>query len=628
VEVNSRTYRTNPIIAFLSGLVIIILSILVYLLVIRNVYGRFNSAELLPDLNVLKNLLLGSQPEVAILNSVYTANILSEKSNWQKDNIDTWKKFISAIDLKYEIISDDKLERGECSGYKLIVIPGSKSLSDKEIIEIKKYLKEGGSIFATGGTASFSDDGKWRGWQFISDVFGINFTREIGNDERSKIHTLRGGLPITANVPTGFPLRVATWDKPVAVEVLDPRTTQVSFWYNYRFDEGLVREGIKKSTGIVYGTYGKGRFVWMGFEINSIIGIKDDYVIFDRIFKNCVNWLTYSPIAYIRDWPTGFNSAAVLVTEINKSTENVDNLLEVLKKKNVKSTFFIRSSIAEQNNKLIKSLKGYGEIASLYDNQFGEENLTKSGNEKSTLVEKLNFERKKFSDITHKNIYGILPVSNGVNQSLIYPAMDAGYEYILLDSLTDRSVPKIFSKNNKKIVLITKTARDDYEIIRDNGLTKPEFQFYSYQEDIDRILFEGGLYVFKMHPEYQCTLENISVVAKVIDDLKYKGLWITTLGNLEKWYSQKENVELRTKKLGKSRVAVTISNQGNAAVSDLKIDVDLNENAFRISLESEIIGTKKVIYQHKEGSKFVFLLIDDLEAGESRTYYIDYDIFS
>lgn len=73
----------------------------------------------------------------------------------------------------------------------------------------------------------------------------MQFSHEIKPDEYSKIHTVCGSLPITANIPTGFPLKVATWDRPMAVEVLDPRTTQVSFWYNYRMDDGLVREEIK-----------------------------------------------------------------------------------------------------------------------------------------------------------------------------------------------------------------------------------------------------------------------------------------------------------------------------------------------------------------------------------------------
>jgi len=90
-------------------------------------------------------------------------------------------------------------------------------------------------------------------------------------------------------------------------------------------------------------------------------------------------------------------------------------------------------------------------------------------------------------------------------------------------------------------VVITKTARDDYEVIRDFGLTLPNYQLYTYQEDLDRILFEGGLYVFKMHTEYQAKPENIGVVRKIIKELKRKNFWITTASQISKWFERKEN---------------------------------------------------------------------------------------
>ncbi len=628
MAVSSGSYKSNTFLVFFSGLITVVLSILVFLLIIRNVYGRFSSSELIPNTNVLKSLLLGSEPEIAILNSGYTSNLFPKGSNWQNENIETWERFISALNIKYEIIDDAVIEKGDHSKYKLIILPGSKSLSDNEIVELKKYLLNGGSIFATSGTASYSNDGKWRGWDFFSDVYGVKYAREIGNDERTKIHTLRGGLPITANVPTGFPLRVATWDKPIAVEVLDPRTTQVSFWYNYRIEEGLVREGIKKSAGIVYGTYGKGRFVWMGFEINSIIGVKDDYVYFDRVFKNSINWLTYSPIAYIRDWPTGFNSAAVIVSQITQDSEKLDRFLNILKEQNVKSTFFVDNKLALKKKNFINYLKGFGEIASLADLGYKSSSKKDSVRRYQQLVKALEDNRTYLSNSTNTNISGVLSLYGSSDQYSLNAVVDAGYKYILNDSLSDRSVPKILVKDGKKILSITKTARDDYEIIRDNGLDKPEFQFYSYQEDLDRVLFEGGLYVFKIHPEYQCKPENIEVVNRVIQDLKNKGFWITTLDQIEKWFIKKEYVELRTKRLGKSRVAVTITNPGKLKIDDLKIDVDLNEKAVKISIESEIIGTKKAAYIHKDGSRFIYLILNDLESGESRTYYIDYDILN
>lgn len=629
MAVTSTTRKgINQWLIIIVGLIVVIAAIMIFLFVLRGVFGKFSVSELVPDGRVIKNVLLGREPNVAILYSDYTQNMLPENSTWLQENINTWERFLSYGDNKFIIITDEEIERGKLFEYNLLILPGALSLSDREIIQIKKYLDKGGSIFATSGTASYSDDGKWRGWRFFSEVFGVKFSREIGDGDLTKIHTLRGGLPITANVPTGYPLHIATWDNPIAVEVLDPRTEQISFWYNYRLEEGLVREGIKKTAGMVYGKYGFGRFVWMGFDINSVIGVQEDYIYFDRLFRNCIRWLQKEPIAFIRDWPSGFRAAAVLMPIITDEVQNVRNLLPVLTNENLEATFFVEPSFAQSNNELIQYLAEFGEVAAMVDIGYlaSVNDTINNLYDYEVQLDNLLNANKTIEKITRKTVSGFVPYYGLFNKNTVMAIVEAGYDYLLTDSLTDRSVPRIVIKGDKRISSITKTARDDYEVIRNFGLHQPEFQFYTYQEDIDRVLFEGGLYVYKMHTDYQCKLENIDVVKDVIEELKKKNFWITTAEKIYKWYKAKDYLEIRTEKRGKTRVAVTISNPSDDLVSNIVIYVDLNNKAERISIETEVIGKKNATYSHQRGLEILHLYVDDLEAGESRTFYIDFDI--
>lgn len=619
--------RVNTILIFLSGLVILTASILVYYFVLRGVYGRFEISSLMPTGQTVKQTIIGETDQVAILYSKYTENMLPAGSTWLVDNISTWKKFLGNLNLRYDIISDQDIEQGKHLKYKLLVLPGSKSLSDREIIQIKKYLEIGGSVFATSGVASYSKDGKWRGWQFFNQVFGMQFTYEIQHDDALKIHTLRGGIPLTATIPTGYPLKIATWDIPMAAEVLDPRTKQVSFWYNFRLDEGLVREGIKRSTGTAYGSYGEGRFVWMGFEINSVIGLQEDYIFFDRFFNNCVNWLTYSPIAYIKDWPDGFDAAAVLMPVLNEDIDNIKNLLPILRSENVKATFFVNPDKINQNRNLVSSLVNYGEIASLVDIGYMS-SLTDTVNTLNTLNQQLHSmknAKRLLEEISESPVNGLYPLYGLYDNNTVNAGITSGYNYILSDSLTDRSVPKSLIRGENRILAMTKTSRDDYEVIRDYGLTNPEFQFYTYQEDLDRILFEGGMYVFKMHTEFQCREDYINIVKNIIQDLKKKKFWIATASEIYEWYQKRDYIELRAERRGNNRVAIRVTNPGKENISNLVIDVDLNDEISKITLDTEIIGTKPAGIKHNPGSRYVYLLINDLKPGESRTYFIDYD---
>ncbi len=620
-------YRSHIFFLFLSGIIVLVISALIYLLILKNVYGRFNTSQLVPGFSSLENLIFGSSPQVAILYSGYTQNMLPEESDWQHQNLKTWQKFFSNLELKYDIISDQEIEAGVHFNYQLLVLPGSKSLSDEEIVNIKKFLEEGGSIFATGGTASYSNDGKWRGWQFLSDVFGIRQTKEIGFSDKTKVHTLRGGLPITANIPTGFPLSVASWDRPIAAEVLDPRTTQVSFWFNHKLEKGLVREGIRETSGMVYGNYGKGRFIWMGFEINSILGVQQDYIVFERLFNNCISWLNYNPIAFIRDWPNGYKSAAAIVPVISRGSKNLYNLLPIARDEQIRLTFMIEPNLAEQEIINVKQLNRFGEIAALVN--VGYLSSVTDTSEKflnyNDQLENLKSSKEKLETAIGHQIYGMNPLFGIYNEQTIKASIAAGYKYLISDLLTDRSVPKTLIRAEDRISLITKTAKGDFEVIRDFGLTQNEFQFYTYQEDIDRISFEGGLYLFKIHPEYQLTDSNFTVVKDVIEELKNKNFWIATLSEIQEWYDKREYIELRTLKRGSSRVVITITNYGGSRINNLVLDIDLNEIASRVTLDTEIIGTEMAEFNHIDGSQFITLFIDKLEESESRTYYIDYD---
>lgn len=619
--------KVNQFFIIISGIVILISAILIYYFILRGVYGRFDVDDILPNQSVIEDFLFGKSPDVAILYSKYTENTLPIGSTWLNDNLATWKKFLGNLDLKYDIISDQTIENGEHLNYKLLILPGTKSISNEQALQIKKYLEDGGSIFATGGIGSYSNDGKWRGWEYLNQVFGVQYSHELKPNEFSKIHTVCGSLPITANIPTGFPLKVATWDRPMAVEVLDPRTTQVSFWYNYRLDDGLVREEIKKSAGIVFGNYGKGRFMWMGFELNSIIGVQEDYIFFERLFNNSIKWLLYSPIAYVRDWPTGYEAAAVITPVLSNEIENINNLLSVLKDEGLPATFFVDPSTSELNKSLVKNISNYGEIGALVDIGYLSSINDKENklNSYKKQFEKISKAKTSLETIVSKSVTGLLPFYGLFDNTTLNALINANFKYVLTDSLTDRSVPKTVIRGDKRIVTMTKTARDDYEVIRDFGLTLPDFQFYTYQEDLDRVLFEGGMYIFKLHTDYQCKIENIGVVRDIIKELKRKKFWITTASEIQKWYEKRDYIEIRSDRRGKTRVAVKVSNPGVESINNLVIDIDLNDFANNVTIGSELIGTRSASLKHTNGSQMVYLFIDDLKSGESRQYYIDYD---
>lgn len=619
--------RVNYLIIFLSGMVLLVAGILVFMLVIKNVYGNYKVPEILPTPENLQISTSDKRNKVAVLYSQYTQNMLDEGSTWLNDNIDTWENFLKANKFPYDIINDQTIELGQHYDYKVIVLPGSKSLSDKEIIQLKKYIERGGSVFATSGTATFSDEAKWRGWSFVTEVFGLKFNKEIRPDEITKIHTLRGNLPLTAGIPTGYSLDIATWDRPIYVEIVEPRTTQVSFWYDFRREKGLVQEAIQKSAGIAYGTYGKGRFVWYGFELNSVVGEQEDYIYFDRLFRNSLNWLTYNPTAYVKDWPAPYEAAAVIVPMITEQPNNALNLLPILKNNNIQATYFVDPLKASEYPGIIKTLSKSQDIGAVVDVGFlfSLDDTINTFYDKEIQFADLAFAKDTLSKLADKPIESLMPLFGFYNEYTLQGMSKENMRFLVTDSLTDRSVPKIEIRDGKPIMIFTKTARDDYKIVRDYGLTDTEFQRYTYEEDIDRIKFEGGLLVFKVHTDYQLRAEYVNVMNSIVKYLRDNNYWITSFDELSVWWLRRGGIEMRYETRSKRRIAVEVSNPTKRENVDFTVELNLNKQIKNVEISSDIINTKIPEYTFDSNTSTLYLYVEDLDVGETRSYLIDFE---
>ncbi|MBS3944288.1 MAG: hypothetical protein KGZ42_02220 [Melioribacter sp.] len=620
--------RVNYLIIFLSGLVLLITGILVFLLIVRNIYGSYEIKEILPTKQNLQ--LLSSEEKsgrAAILYSRYTENMLPSGSTWLKDNVDTWKKFVKGARMDFDIITDQSIELGQHLGYKVVILPGSKSLSDRQIVQLKKYLENGGSLFVSGGPATFSDEGKWRGWEFFTEVFGMKFNREIKPEEFYKVHTLRGNLPITAEIPTGYALKIATWDRPIYAEVLEPRTTQVSFWYDFRKEAGLVREEISKSAGIAYGNYGKGRFVWYGFELNSVLGVQKDYIFFEKLFNNSLNWLTYQPTAFIKDWPAPYDGAFLFIPTLRENIGNVYNVNNLISPNQFPATFFLDTEVGIKNPGIVKSLAGKGDIGAIIDIGFIEspEDTINKLFEKETQFSNVGFAKDTLSKIAGREVRAIMPLNGYYDDNTLQAMASKNIEFLLTDSLTGRSVPETRIRNNKLIMIITKTARDDIEIVKNYGLTNTDFQLYTYEEDIDRILFEGGLYVFKVHSEYQLQPQYSSVIRDVLRYAKSKNMWITSLNQLKDWWNRRQGVEVRYDTRSKRRVAIEFTNPSDNVTTELVVQVNLNKKVRNVNVSSDIINTKVPRYELKNEGQTIYFYIDKMNPHETRSLLVDFD---
>lgn len=622
-----KNIRINLIsLIFIGSGSIFILIFSIYLLLL-NIYGRFELLDIIDSVKRMDFFQSDSNYSAAILLSEYSKSLLNDESNWYENNIKTWQKFAESSGIILDVIGDETIENGDFKKYNLIILSSAKALSNTEIIRIKQYLENGGNIFATNSTATFDREGKWRGWKFFNEVFGIKFINEFSSIEKTRKQTFRGNIPITAGIPSGFSLRIATWDNPMACKVLEPRTQPISFWNNFRSDNHFVTENTEEMAGSVFGNYGKGRFVWMGFDINSVHGEQEEYIMFDKFFNNIISWLNKKPIIFVKDWPGNYKAASVINVNVNSDLSNKDNILKYIDKESLPMTFYIDSEIAKQNVLQVKMLSQNGELGALVPlgNLVSANNIVYHLDDYNKQYEQLKNSKAILEKIIERPINNAMPLYGMYDENTVHALIAAGYKTLVSDSLFNKSVPNSLIKGNKQIITFNKTAYTSSEINSNFGINNLEYQLSTYKDDIDRVIFEGGLYNLNIQSNILSTNDYSVILNDLFKYLKSKNIWLAKSDEIRNWWIAKNSIEVGINEISKRRISFLITNPSDFVINDLIIQIDINKSIKNLEITSEIIGTKIPDFVFDKDNKRIHLKLKDLKAGESNSYFIDFD---
>lgn len=611
-------------ILFIGGTSIILLVMSIYLL-LSNIYGRLEVREIITAVRNMDIVPKDGEYPVAILYSEYSDNLLGGDQHWYENNIRTWQKFAESSGLNLDIITDENLEKGEILDYQLLILPTSKALSDKEIVHIKNYLEDGGNIFATNSTGTFDEIGNWRGWKFFNEVFGTKFEFEFPADGRRKKQSFRGGLPLTAGIPSGFSLRIATWDSPMACSVLEPRTEQIGFWNDFRSNHDSASNISETYASVVSGNYGQGRFVWMGFDINSVYGEQEEYIMFERFFINIMNWLTKKPIIFVKDWPSEYKATAIINIVSKGDISSSQNLINYIEKYSLPVTFLLDSKEAAKDVIKLKTLSQYGDIGALVS--LG--NLTSAGSISYQLdnfngqYNRLREAKDNLEANINKKINIAMPLMGQYDENTIHSLIESGYDIIISDSLLNKSVPNSQIKGEKQIIGINKTALSDVEIDQRFGSENYDFKLSTFKDDLDRVILEGGIYNLTLNGHLWSEHNNNDILDELFAYLKDQNVWLTSAEKVRKWWIARNSIEVGIKIISERRVSFLITNPSDIVISNLTVRIDLNKDIKNLVITSEIIGTEIPEYTY-EGDK-IFIKLKNLKSDQSNSYFIDFD---
>lgn len=121
------------------------------------------------------------------------------------ENRDGWVNVLKDLGYQFDFVARQQIEAGELlrKGFRLLVLPFSVSITDKEIAEIRKFVSAGGVVIADGQAGVMDGHAKWLPHGSLDDLFGIRRPtpvrqKELAASEPDKEIQPSGGKALAA----------------------------------------------------------------------------------------------------------------------------------------------------------------------------------------------------------------------------------------------------------------------------------------------------------------------------------------------------------------------------------------------------------------------------------------------
>ena len=433
--------------------------------------------------------------------------------------------------------------------------------------------------------------------------------------------TLRGGTPLTANIPSGYRVKIQVYNPGVRMRVVEPRTVPVGFWYDFAVEDRVISEALTTTTGAVYGTYGEGRYVYIGFQKDAMgVGREDreDYVNLGKFFNNIMDYLQRRPVIWVHDWPYPHEAGAVLSGIGGNQIQNFSAVADVFAQEGVSGTYFVRPEEAQRYEAILDRLYDSGDVGVLGD--LGREDDTSDRAQRERLARL----KETLENVVGGPVSGYRSTKRGqISEATMAALKDAGYEYFLPDSIGRLMTPRIMGFPYETLVQVGVTAHTDRDVFRlmpDNG---EDLRSIVIKEDIMRSQYEGGIYHLTYSSDLLGRPENRDLLRDVARILKQENFWVQSGDQVAHWWRLRQGLSVDIEQRGPHRIVMRVSNNNGSTAEQMGVTIALGRRVNNVRIQPELIGaiTPEPILQ--AGNTELVLMIEQLKPQQNRIFHID-----
>ncbi|MFT5142708.1 MAG: hypothetical protein ACI80V_000517 [Rhodothermales bacterium] len=442
--------------------------------------------------------------------------------------------------------------------------------------------------------------------------------------------TLRGNTPLTANVPSGYRVKIQVYNPGVKVRVTAPERTQAAgFWYDFATDDLVSSDAVENTSGMVYGSYGKGRFIYLGFQRNAMgVGPDDreDWLQLADVFANMMNYLRRKPVIWVHDWPYPYSAAGMMTGVANTNVEGLEPVVGMLEGENFPGTFFVAPDNARGMDNLMSRMYDLGDVG-VYDSL-----RTRSDGSTARQTPRLRSLREALEGMVGgRPIKGYRSSERGMlSGETMGGLVDADtFTYFMPDSIGRRTTPKLMGEPFESLTRIGVTARGDKDILGGDATISLDLASSLIQDGIRRAEYEGGLF----NLVYSSTLlgQNVGVLRGVARSLKAGNFWNASGDEIAHWWRLHQGLNADVEQRGPSRIFVRVSNDNGNVARNASISISLGRPVESVNIRPELINIFKVFgegediptYELREGGTVLVMPIKELKPQQYRIFHID-----
>lgn len=435
--------------------------------------------------------------------------------------------------------------------------------------------------------------------------------------------TLRAGTPLTAGIPGGYRVKTQVFNPAVRMRVRDDakaRTHPFGFWYDFAIEDGGLPDALANTTGAVYGTYGKGRFIYLGFHRSALYidpNDREDYEEISVLFSNMLAYLRHQPIAWTHDWPAPHRSAAVLAGVGGQDPARLVAAGDAIRTAGAKASFFLRGD-GSVDADVVRALATRGSIGVYGDLQW------RRHGSRARQGASLRTWRQALEAAGGVPVRGYRPSGVGMlSDSTMGGLTAADYRYFLPDSVGRRTVIKVMGAPNTGLYRLNYSGRSDSLAAAEGGaLTATPFL-----GDVLRTDYEGGLYRLVYSSDLLAQPGNLGVLRTIAEDARRRGMWTATAAEAADWWHMRRRVAVVTEARGPNRFMVRISNTDQQQdASNVAISLFLPQPTPRLEVRSELVqvgSAPRIRTTQSADRQTVTLVVERLKPAESIVYLVD-----